>query len=201
MNPPRKNKEALDERCGGRIFTTLKKRSIRTERSKKGSLKRGLFLRLKIRVRQLEIKKLDASFYANNLHLKEVMDKTNGVWDTTSKTRGYGIAVVSINGLTFGIPLRSGMRHNDGFFTAKNLNKGLDYSKAVLLLNSAFISNESFLIPSDEFVRIKERTVFITTQFESYIKDYIAAIQSGDRNKMFRFRFSTLCNYHTELGI
>ena len=136
----------------------------------------------------MEIKKLDWSFYTNNTNLVEVLDKEQGVWDTTSKTRGYGIAVISVNGLKFGIPLRSVMKHDDGFLTTLHSRKALDYSKA-------------FKIPNDEFIRIKEKTFFITQQFDDYVNNYIKAIRSGDKNKIKKFKYSTLCNYHTELGI
>lgn len=147
----------------------------------------------------MKIKKLDASFYTNNKHLKEVMDKTHGVWDVSSKTRGYGIVTISIKSLTFGIPLRSGIKHKDCFTITDN--KGLDYSKAVLLMDSQYISNESFLIPNKEFLKIKDKEFFIKIQFEKYVGKYINAIRSGDENKINKFRFSTLCNYHAELGI
>ncbi|MFA0026897.1 hypothetical protein AB4369_28795, partial [Vibrio sp. 10N.261.49.A5] len=50
------------------------------------------------------------------------------------KNRGYGIVSITINTLTYAIPLRSNMNHNNGFKTIsmkrgkKLIWNGLDYS-------------------------------------------------------------------------
>ncbi|ATX62886.1 hypothetical protein [Yersinia hibernica] len=50
----------------------------------------------------MEIKKLEDAFYIENKHLVEVLDKRGNAW-ASDKTRGYGIVLVEIVGLRFGI--------------------------------------------------------------------------------------------------
>ena len=151
----------------------------------------------------MEIKKLTPSFYEENTHLEEVLDKKGLQWDSVKK-RGYGIVVINILENKFGIPLRSNLKHKDSFPTAENesgYKKGLDFSKAVLLLKDSYISDLPFMIPNDEYAKIKEKSYFITSKFEKYVHLYIQAVQSGDPNKLRRFQFSTLRNYHAELNL
>ncbi|WP_024588825.1 hypothetical protein [Aliihoeflea sp. 2WW] len=144
------------------------------------------------------LQKLEAVFFDENEHLVEVLDKRAGVWDG-EKERGYGILVISHNGLRFGIPLRSHIKHKACFIT--NGTKGLDYSKSILLVKDEYISARPFTIPSDEYVRIKDRTLHISTQFEKYVDRYVIGVTKDDQNILRPYRFSTLQNYHAELGI
>ncbi len=144
------------------------------------------------------IQKLEDAFFDENKHLVEVLDKKNGVWDEEKK-RGYGIVLISLDNLRFGIPLRSHIAHRACFTTSGT--KGLDYSKSVLLLKDEYISASPFKIPEPEYVKIKDRTVFIGKQFSKYVDRYIYAVGKDDQNILRHYRFSTLQNYHAELGI
>lgn len=151
--------------------------------------------------RQMELRKLEELFYQENAHLVEVMDKNAaGKW-SDNKTRGYGIVVIEAGGLKFGIPLRSGIRHDQAFMTAPGTDKGLDYSKAVLLLKDEYISGIAFKIPDVEFVRIKEKSHRITVEFSKYVERYKKGIATADRNILRGYKYSTLQNYHKELGV
>ena len=91
------------------------------------------------------LKKLDQSFYDENTHLKEVLDLKDGVW-IEGKTRRYGIVLIELNELTFGVPVRSYIRHKASYITERCsqpdiLGKGLDYSKALLLAKPNYISS------------------------------------------------------------
>ncbi|MDH2528304.1 hypothetical protein QDR63_18775 [Acinetobacter baumannii] len=148
--------------------------------------------------KEMFIQKLDETFFNENNHLVEVLDKREGKWDG-EKERGYGILVIEIKSLRFGIPLRSHMNHKQGFFTKGT--KGLDYSKAVLLAKDEYISAMPFKIPSDEYVKVKDRSRFIEKKFTKYVEDYIRGVSSNDQNILRPYRFSTLQNYHVELGL
>jgi len=149
----------------------------------------------------MKIQKLEDCFFKENSHLVEVLDKDrSGAWiSSILKQRGYGVVLVELNGLRFGIPLRSHMNHHFGFKTKEG--KGLDYTKAVLLIKDGYISEQPFLIPSDEFVQISDRERFITQQFEKYVKKYIEGVKRQDENILRPYKFSTLQNYHKELGL
>lgn len=145
------------------------------------------------------LQKLENAFFDENEHLVEVLDKDKNGWNITHKTRGYGILVVNINNLRFGIPLRSHIKHKACFITSDT--KGLDYSKAVLLLKDDYISQQSFVIPQAEFLKIKEHTYFIEKQFTKYIARYLKGVEKNDLNILRGYQFSTLQNYHVELGL
>lgn len=144
------------------------------------------------------IQKLEDLFFEENTHLVEVLDKRLGVWDGEKK-RGYGILLIEFRNLRFGIPLRSHINHQACFKTKQG--KGLDFSKAVLLMKDDYISPDPFKIPADEFVKIKDRTHFIQGKFTKYVEKYVNSVQRQDVNALRDYRYSTLCNYHAELGL
>ena len=77
----------------------------------------------------------------------------------------------------------------------------MDYSKAVLLVRDEYISDDAFMIPQNEFLKIKEHTHFIEQKFNKYILHYIEAVKKNDVNVLRAYKFSTLQNYHRELGL
>lgn len=191
-DPHVKKRNPQNESCGGRIFPTLKKEvSILNE---KKLLLRGLFFW----VQEMLIQKLEDLFFEENTHLVEVLDKRQGKWDGEKK-RGYGILLIELKNLRFGIPLRSHINHQSCFKTTAD--KGLDFSKAVLLVKDDYISEAPFMIPADEFIKIKDRTHFIQGKFSKYVDKYVKSVQRQDANALRSYRFSTLCNYHSELGL
>ena len=146
---------------------------------------------------QMDIKKLDVSFYQQNEGLKETLFKPGEGGDQ----RGYAIVLINVNGLTFGIPLRSHMKHKHGFST--NDEKALDYTKALIIHDPQHISG-TFRIPHDEFVLIQESKAQILQEFEEYVGGYIHMIKTASPeaiSKRLKYKFSTLKNYHKELGL
>ena len=145
----------------------------------------------------MKISKLLPEFYIKNSHLHETLD---GNGSPGEKNRGYGVVLIQINGsMLFGIPLRSHLSHKHGYKTIGT--KGLDYSKAVWIESAAFIG-QSFSIPRDEYVKIKDREHFITSSFQKYVEQYIKLANRGDTRALLQsYRYTTLVNYHTELGI
>ena len=155
----------------------------------------------------MQLKKLDNSFYSDNTHLNEALDNHDGNW-AKGKVRGYGIVIISINERSFAIPLRSNIRHKSSYITVKsNQNgiegKGLDFTKALLISDEKYVSNLPFKISSGEHKKLANKEHFITSKFEKFVAKYIDAIQKSDKNILnsSSYRFTTLCNYHSELGL
>ncbi|WP_260608175.1 hypothetical protein [Vibrio cholerae] len=69
----------------------------------------------------MELKKLDQSFYVDNPKVEQDLDFDSqlGTWNS-SKTRGHGIVKITINGLTFAIPVRSYIKHNASYILEVN---------------------------------------------------------------------------------
>lgn len=150
----------------------------------------------------MHLKKLDNSFYTDNAHLKEALDNYNGRWES-GKVRGYGVVVISINNLTFAIPLRSNIRHSASYITLRNKSSGLDFSKALLISDEKYISDIPFKIDYNQHKNLVNKEHYITQKFEHYVSRYIFAIKKEDENILSssEYRYSTLVNYHQELGI
>lgn len=159
------------------------------------------------RDKTVQLKKLDNSFYTDHCHLVEALDNHNGSWEQ-GKVRGYGIVVIEINDLRFAIPLRTNIRHSACYITVTSSNpgvkgKGLDFSKALLITDDKYISNQVFKIDSSEHKRLLDKEHFIRQKFSKYVSKYVDAYKKADNNILssFEYRFTTLCNYHAELGI
>lgn len=102
----------------------------------------------------MELKKLDSSFYQNNPVVLEALDfdaKTNS-WIGGDKVRGHGIVQIQLHDLTFAIPVRSHIRHNDCYIIERDKGRndirgmGLDYSKAMLITDPTYVSADIFLL-------------------------------------------------------
>jgi len=154
----------------------------------------------------MNLKKLNPEFYLNNSHLREALDNNNGSW-TKGKIRGYGVVLIDLNDLTFAIPLRSNIKHSAAYITVRSQapgikGKGLDFSKALLIAQASYISHMPFKISPQEHKKIQDKEVHITHSFEKYVCKYIKAVNRSDQNILngFEYRFTTLVNYHSELG-
>ncbi|MCK5720702.1 MAG: hypothetical protein KAH84_12255 [Thiomargarita sp.] len=108
----------------------------------------------------------------------------------------------------FGIPLRSNIKHKAAYLTKKGrnsseTNKGLDFSKAVLLASRSYVSDYDFKIPRNEHSQLTGKEDFITGKFKKYVDKYISAIRANDSNILNskEYRYTTLQNYHADLGI
>ncbi|MBT0992612.1 hypothetical protein KJ035_26405, partial [Salmonella enterica subsp. enterica serovar Typhimurium] len=91
----------------------------------------------------IQLRTLTDQFYADNKGLQEALDGSND-----GKVRGYGIVVIDLNGLVFGIPLRSHLNHKFGFVSERSegVKKGLDYTKALLIKKEEYVSR-AYKIP------------------------------------------------------
>ncbi|ENW1028781.1 hypothetical protein ACFLBS_004763, partial [Enterobacter hormaechei] len=81
---------------------------------------------------------------------------------------------------------------------------GLDYSKALLIRKTEHISNNIFVLRTKEAGRkLQGKEQHIQKQFNKYVMRYVKAVEKNDRRILNdeEYRFSTLVNYHVELGI
>lgn len=87
--------------------------------------------------------------------------------------RPYAHVKVALYDNLFCIPLRSHIDHPHAFFTNKREKCGVDYSKAVVILDSAYIdtTRKAFLRP-DEYKKLRGKDFTIKQQFINYIELY-----------------------------
>ncbi|MBB4955064.1 hypothetical protein H4S14_003085 [Agrobacterium vitis] len=119
--------------------------------------------------------------------------------EAMDKSRPHAIVVIEVNGLRFAIPLRTHLRHKQGFPTINDC--GLDYSKCLLIFEDKDISRDIKLESAAEFKIINEHEHKIIKDFKKYVDKYIKAVLKEDKFVLNEYRFSTLQNYHDQLGI
>jgi len=137
----------------------------------------------------VELKKLSPSFYTDNVRVEQALDfdMQAGCWlDIDNKVRGHGVVKITIQGLMFAIPVRSHIRHE------------------ALIRDERHVADDVFVLRSKAAGRkLVDKEEHITKQFTGYVEKYISSVQKNDRNVLnsFEYRYTTLINYHTELGI
>jgi protein AbiQ len=159
----------------------------------------------------MKLLKLENSFYQENKGIIQALDcdATTGEW-TADKTRGHGIVQIQVNGLTFAIPVRSCIKHDASFILEVDRQNhsvkgmGLDYTKALLLRKLSYVSNDVFVLRGKHAgKKLVGKEHHVTKQFTQYVEKYIESVKKGDKfvlNSM-EYRFTTLVNYHPELGL
>ena len=107
--------------------------------------------------------------------------------------RPYTQVCTEIGGYIFAIPLRSNINHPHVLWTNKERHCGLDFSKAVIILNENYIDqvNKPYIRP-DEFDSLRGKEFIVRQRMIHYIKEFKKAKQNIciERNRM-------LCNYST----
>ena len=93
-------------------------------------------------------------------------------------SRPYACLTVKIRGLTFAIPFRHHIAHKYAFVTYKDC--GLDYTKAVVVLDEGYIDDNRPQIEQREFDALKGKEARIVREFDKYIKLYCKAAQNRD---------------------
>ena len=88
--------------------------------------------------------------------------------------RPYVRVQVTVNGVLWGIPMRSNINHPHVIWTDKENNCGLDFSKAVVITKPAkYISGIKPYIRDNEFKVLKQLDEYtISQKLQKYIKDY-----------------------------
>jgi protein AbiQ len=148
----------------------------------------------------LKVVNLTPSFIAKIAGLKETIH---------DKSRPHGIVTISVNGLTFAIPLRSNMNHPYGVVldtvvkNKKRSKRGLDFTKALIITDEATeLGSYHSVSKAQKEVLIRQKKMIIN-QFQKYVADYVNAVKNDIANTVNSnaYQYSTLCNYHAELGL
>lgn len=160
-------------------------------------------------MKNIALRRLTSDYYSEHAHLKEAMDFNKVTGKPEDKGRGFGVCLVDILGHQFAIPLRTNMHHKENFITkfrkddkGRVIREGLDYSKAIIITDQRFIASEPFVTrDKEEYLKISNSEKRILKDFEKYVQKYIKAVKKQDQNILKEYRYSTLQNYHTELGL
>lgn len=152
-------------------------------------------------VRVIRIKK---DYFEENTNLIEVLDSEK-VPIEKEKRMYMGLLFKRRNNFFFA-PLRKhnpGEKYADGLYevpTTEFPDAVLDFRKS-LLIKETFLKGDVAIIPNDQYQHIKERFSDIEEKFNSYVSSYIKSAYRGRNHIEELFQFSSLVNFHDELGV
>ena len=109
-------------------------------------------------------------------------------------TRPYAQVYTKINGVRFAIPLRSNITHKEHvLWTDKSKNCGLDFSKAVVIVDEKYINaTQAPYIRQNEFDSLRGKEYIIKQNLIKHINNYKMA------KKMLHIkRNELLCGFST----
>lgn len=108
------------------------------------------------------------------------------------------------------IPYRSEISHSFSYLFRKSIrskqhNSGLDYTKILIINKTEYLDSKDAIIDKDEYVETIKNFDKIKREALKYVEDYVAHMNKSnilhpaefDR----RYKFSTLCYFHEELGL
>lgn len=109
------------------------------------------------------------------------------------------------------IPYRSHVNHKYAYkfrnsIRSRRTNSGLDYTKIVIVKNTAYIGIVDAVVDADEYKETRENIEYIKKDAQTYIDDYVEHMLGKstkyDARKFKRvYGFSTLQYFHQELEI
>ncbi|NLA14160.1 MAG: hypothetical protein GX867_07915, partial [Tissierellia bacterium] len=78
-----------------------------------------------------------------------------------------------------------------------------DYSKAIIITEERFVDTSRIFILENksDYVKINKDEHHIIKTFEKYVSRYKQGIKKNDSRILAKYRYSTLQNYHAELGL
>lgn len=87
--------------------------------------------------------------------------------------RPYTLTIVTLNNLTFAIPLRSDISHQQNvLWTNKAAKCGLDFTKAILILDPEYIDPQMVFIRQNEHKNLLGKERRVKEKMEKCIADY-----------------------------
>ena len=123
------------------------------------------------------------------------------------QTWPYYVALLSINNLTFAIPLRSHLPVDRRFcFVADGDDAGLDFCKAVVITDTQrYLEPNAIQIRQHEFKVLQQHEFDIKQNFVRFLTKYCKQMKRIQNNPSIPIpawcRYSALQYFHKELGI
>lgn len=107
--------------------------------------------------------------------------------------RPYIQIMTTINGVQFAIPLRSNINHPHVLWTDRKNHCGLDFSKAVVVIDEKYIdySSKPYIRPN-EFNKLRGKDYRIKQKMIKYIEEYKEAKNSSNESSKNLIEKSTL---------
>lgn len=130
----------------------------------------------------MKLKVLSQKFYDTYSHCTEILKKKN---------RPYACMTIELDGLLFAVPFRHHIKHKYAFHTIGEA--GLDYTKAVIIIDILFLSDDKPSIENKEFAIVKREEQKIRYGFAKYVNQYKRAMKHRDNPRSENIlKYSTL---------
>lgn len=119
------------------------------------------------------------------------------------QNRPYIHVIFTISNITVCLPLRSNIVHPHAYFTDRKNKCGVDYSKAIIIINQKYINkNINIRIRSNEFKKLIGKEYIIKKQFLKYVELYLDCKRNiNTPHKDDILNFSTLQYFENYLSI
>ena len=145
-------------------------------------------------------------YFIKNSHFVEMLDSNDLKKQTQRK---YIYLNFKYKDNTLLVPLRSEMPNirelgQVGYSvpSTKKPNAGLDYRKILIINDSDYLEIPQYCrVPTSQMYIINEKYETIKKQVKSYVDGYIKSAKKNRHLKDKKYKFSSLHNYHLELGI
>lgn len=147
---------------------------------------------------------IDPRFFTDHPHLIEMLDPNN---IPKSASRKYLFLNITYNGNNIYIPLRTEKPDLSigaiGFPVPSQTrpHAGLDYRKILIINDTSYISTTQCHIASAQKKILNDNYNRIESEVIAYINGYIKSAVKGRHKTDSKFKWSTLHNFHDELGI
>ena len=146
----------------------------------------------------MKFHRLSTIFYEKFGNFEEILDKEN---------RPYYVLLLELDSLTYAIPLRSHITHPYCFIadSSDGQNRGLDYSKSLVITESQYIESSPVTIRQNEYNVYKKQEHNIKKQFSSYVARYRKEVRRRIAKPTLPASamclYSSLKYFHKELGL
>lgn len=136
----------------------------------------------------MRLVKLSSLFYKQYCNSNEILKK---------ESRPYMCLEIRIDGVDYAVPLRHHIHHNYSFMTTNEA--GLDYTKAVPIIDPLFLSNDTPWIDTNEWNTLKRNEKKIIYGFKKYLNQYKRAVAhpNNPRNANI-LKYSSLQYFNTK---
>lgn len=130
----------------------------------------------------MQLNILSEKFYSTYADCDEILKKAN---------RPYACLTIELDGLLYAIPFRHHIKHRYAFHAIGEA--GIDYSKAVVITDTLFLSSDIPSIENMEFEIIKREENKIRYEFSKYVNQYRRAMRHrNNRRSQNILKYSTL---------
>ncbi len=144
--------------------------------------------------------RIHASYFTDHPDLEEILEKENRIY--------IGV-IIEMNHCKCFIPLRTEILTDPKFSKAffpipykKRPNAGLDFRKLLIITDDRYVSIQNRVqISKRQKEKIYSEYSTICKRLNSYVHKYIKEAKRGRAHSHHLYRFSTLKNYHEELGL